>query len=569
MSTFNVNYIIEESKKEKSSHSLVLELIKTSKDKEELMSKLKKIDNAYGDGSWDNKDYMKKDIFNALISCCLGVPSGYAAAGITPFGLFGVPVGILGLYLTGVVFHVRASKYDKFHLLETYEKKMKGKKKVLEKALKVEKDPKVKEEINNRIKEADKCIKACDKERRKLLPPKVAHAASEVDDLDDFDFDFDDDWDDWEDIDIDVEESTLLETKVSKSKCNPVYIITMEGNSIVSKPIKAFTHSEFSHSGISLTPDLSKIYSFNMRSDTSISGERKGGLSLESIKGYTKDNPTGRLRVNAVFLKTKDFRILKDKLDYMIQHAVDTSYNAIGLFDVIINKVNDTTDNMSMICSQFVDYMFKIIDVDLTDKASNLVTPSNIAKIDNPKVYKVFDGIINEFKPSIIKNKLKKLYNKAEYIKEACIIFETNYKDTVSAELTSAGDLIISKRDKLNVAEEHALSKRMYPFYKKSNNIDAMKFEAAKLYYMNSVLTFKIEGMNGKRMTSQKEELITLRSKVMNEFALYTRYIQSKEPNFNFATYYRNSPFCTAEIKLTKNTLKGIASTIKSLISII
>lgn len=66
MSTFNVNYIIEESKKEKSSHSLVLELIKTSKDKEELMSKLKKIDNAYGDGSWDNKDYMKKDIFNEI-----------------------------------------------------------------------------------------------------------------------------------------------------------------------------------------------------------------------------------------------------------------------------------------------------------------------------------------------------------------------------------------------------------------------------------------------------------------------------------------------------------------------
>ena len=250
MSTFNSNFIIEESKKRDKSPSinkLVLDIIKTSNSKEEMVRKLKEIDKNGGGTGWKDPGYMKHDVCNALISCCLGVPSGFAAAAMTPLGLAGVPIGLLGLYLTGQIFHIKATKYDKFHLLEYYENKMKSKKKILEKALEKEKDPKVRTEIQNRIKEADKCIKACDKERRKLLPAKVAHKAEEFDDLDDFDFDFDDDWDNWEDIEID--ESTLLESKISKSKCNPVYIITMEGKSFISKPIKTFTHSEFSHAG--------------------------------------------------------------------------------------------------------------------------------------------------------------------------------------------------------------------------------------------------------------------------------------------------------------------------------
>lgn len=731
MSTFNSNFIIEESKKKDKSPSinkLVLDIIKTSNSKEEMVRKLKEIDKNGGGTGWKDTGYMKHDIFNALISCCLGVPSGFAAAAMTPLGLAGVPVGLLGLYLTGQVFHIKATKYDKFHLLEHYEKKMKSKKKILEKALDKEKDPKVKAEIQNRIKEADKCIKACDKERRKLLPPKVASKAEEFDDLDDFDFDFDDDWDDWEDMEIDeackdliilseavfpnnfvfldinknkqevirylkqkrsnytnyinnyngeiiidrdndkivgqvfigkagtkdhgfitglevykpyknkgfgnkllddavkkyggidltvyknnevaikmyekygfvvigpgntknsdyymklksklgkddkiVKESTLLESKISKSKCNPVYIITMEGKSFISKPIKTFTHSEFSHAGLSLTPDLSKIFSFNMRQDTSVSGERKGGLSLESIDGYNNDNPTGRLKVNAVFLKNKDFKILKDKLDYMIQNAVDTSYNVIGLFDVVINKAVETGDNMSMVCSQFVDYMFKLINVDLTSKSSNLVAPSDIAKIENPKVYKLFDGIINEFKPSIIKNRLNKLYNKAEYIKENSIMSESliepifESKKNFDIKFSEEGDLIISKRDKLDIEEEHSKSKRLYPIYKKNNNLEAMKYEAAKLYYMNSLIVHKLNGMNYKRMSKQREELITLRSKVLNEYSLYIRYITSKETDFNFTSYYRNSPFCTAEMKITKRTLKNILDSILLITSV-
>ena len=807
MSTFNSNFIIEESKKKDKSPStnkLVLDIIKTSNSKEEMVRKLKEIDKNGGGTGWKDPGYMKHDIFNALISCCLGVPSGFAAAAMTPLGLAGVPVGLLGLYLTGQVFHIKATKYDKFHLLEYYEKKMKSKKKILEKALDKEKDPKVRAEIQNRIKEADKCIKACDKERRKLLPPKVASKAEEFDDLDDFDFDFDDDWDNWEDIEIDestlleysslsfsnfllslfsspndigssigksisksivgdekyneinknydigkkeiekrlekrdkkitdlkhdiankkkqnteydsysklptngkkiidnnkkeiddlksdinkfinsvckkayskysnkyskitkyidendkietgyeyntekdiwiisffsniysydynnddnkmnkeelnecdnfigeiydycyeyckknsinnievdincgnfiiyatkqfkniINETTLLESKISKSRCNPVYIITMEGKSFISKPIKTFTHSEFSHAGLSLTPDLSKIFSFNMRLDTSVSGERKGGISLESIDGYNKDNPTGRLRVNAVFLKNKDFKILKDKLDYMVQNAVDTSYNVIGLFDVVINKAVETGDNMSMVCSQFVDYMFKLINVDLTSKSSNLVAPSDIAKIENPKVYKLFDGIINEFKPSIIKNKLNKLYNKAEYIKESDIMSESliepifESKKNFDIKFSEEGDLIISKRDKLDIEEEHAKSKRLYPIYKKNNNLEAMKYEAAKLYYMNSLITHKLNGMNHKRMSKQREELITLRSKVLNEYSLYIRYITSKEADFNFTSYYRNSPFCTAEMKITKRTLKNILDSILLITSV-
>ena len=95
-----------------------------------------------------------------------------------------------------------------------------------------------------------------------------------------------------------------------------------------------------------------------------------------------------------------------------------------------------------------------------------------------------------------------------------------------------------------------------------------MKYEADKLYYMNSLIVHKLNGMNNKRMSKQREELITLRSKVLNEYSLYIRYIASKETDFNFTSYYRDSPFCTAEMKITKRTLKNILDSILLITSV-
>ena len=562
MSTFNPEFIIEESKKEKKSHNLVLDIIKTSNDKQEMISKLKKIDNDYGKGGWENKEYMKKDVCNALISCCLGVPSGYAAAAATPLGLFGIPIGLLGLYLTGQVFHMRATKYDKFHYIEYYEKKMKGKKKVLETALKVEKDSKTREEIQARIKEADKCIKACDKEKRKLLPPKVAHAASEVDDLDDFDFDFDDeDWGDWEDIEID--EAVIQEA--AKMKLYPVYQINTLSHTTVSKVIQAYTGDNYSHSLMALDPKLDKMYTYSMADHFGNEefGLTKHGFKIESLDKYIELNPTTDIMVSCFFLKEKDYKKLQTVLYDYIENYEKTNYAFLDLIGIAMNKAKKGTNKYSMVCSTFVDSVLRMCDIDLIDDDPSLTTPGKLSRINNTKVYLLYTGKATKYNYKKVENTVKKLQRSSDLqpIKEAYLL--EDYQRTWDAKFSEEGDLIISKKEKLNIEEEHAKSKKLYPIYKKNQNLEAMKFEADKLYYMNSILVHKLNGMNHKIMSKQREELITLRSKVMNEFTLYVRYISSKEPEYDFSNHYRNSPFCTAEMKITKGTLKWILNGIK------
>ena len=560
---FNIKKEINKS--EKSMKYKILDVFNSSKSQSECMQKLKAMDKK-GGTKWGDPGYMQADVFNGLISLCLGAAPFTLAMGTSSFGLFGVPVGLLGLYLTGVIFHLRATKYDKFHLLEHYDKKIKRQKKVLEAAIKKEKDPEVKKELDKRIKEADKAIKAIDKERRKLLPEKVRKQASSYDDLDDFDFDFDDD--DWLNFD---DEETLDESYVvegaHRSELKPVFLVTSYKGNIFNKITRAYTKSKYTHAAISFDPSLEYMYSYSVDNKYN----KHGGLSFESISDDLKVSPDHDIRVACIFLNEKDYANLNWKLSEHINHLDSSKYNYGDIFNIVMNRPDNTAYEYSMICSQFVDSLLKFINIDITGMPSNLVTPGVVSKVKNPKVYLLYEGKAAKYNPAKIEDKIDRLLSTGTVAMRESTIIKHDVQPIFEAKefpvgFDEEGNLLIKRKRNIDYATEHAKSKKLYKTYDKNCNYEAMAYEADKLWYMNLLILKDIEQCKDEK---KKEELISMRSKILNEFTLYINAITKHEGNkdYNFEIHFENSPFSDASVKITGSTLKYILKGVRGILT--
>ena len=98
--------------------------------------------------------------------------------------------------------------------------------------------------------------------------------------------------------------------------------------------------------------------------------------------------------------------------------------------------------------------------------------------------------------------------------------------------------------------------------YEKTNNIEGMKYELCKLWFMNTLLEKKI--YNNKK--DDKTKYHKARAKILNDFNYYLKYICKHDKDFNFTEYYNNTPFSDAATKIDKHTLKYGVRLIKSIL---
>lgn len=200
-----------------------------------------------------------------------------------------------------------------------------------------------------------------------------------------------------------------------KYRIHPIFIITSFTNTMFGKVITTYTHSQYSHAAISLDPTLEHMYSFNADNKNNV----LGGVSIESIKEYIQQYKDTLIKVNCIFVKEKDFKNVKSILDNMVNNIKKTTYGYTNLFSILFHRAkNATQEQFSMVCSQFVSWVIKMADIDLINKASNLVTPKDLADLDNPKVYKIYEGKAVDYDSKTIEKMIKIIKVKALLIKE-------------------------------------------------------------------------------------------------------------------------------------------------------
>lgn len=398
----------------------------------------------------------------------------------------------------------------------------------------------------------------------------------------------------------------------------PVFITLHEGKSAFSAAIKGFTHSTFSHAAISFDPALKKMYSFG------IEGSKKGavgGFITENIETKPADK---HVAVYAIFLKKPDFDKLKNNIEDFIENVGKTTYSYINL---LLGYVFRIPLNMkrSMVCSQFVDRMLKLIDVDISKKSSAYVAPGDFEKYakENKKIYILYDGLVGKFKGSRIKSIIKRISSKAEPIKESFSvkyldpiyttltiidschsvgmlrefdekldksnlstdvmkIYETMLKPCIYAEayfneakdlpvkFDQDGNLFIKNIKKRDYEAEYAKSHKLLKKYEEAKNVNGIKYELCRLWAMNTVIEEKLHSDKFKNLPSMaiaSSKEAKARAKILNDFNYYMGKALKYDPEFNFQEYYNESPFNDAVLKIDKNTVKWSAQLAKTIMT--
>jgi hypothetical protein len=132
-------------------------------------------------------------------------------------------------------------------------------------------------------------------------------------------------------------------------------------------------------------------------------------------------------------------------------------------------------------------------------------------------------------------------------------------------EFDQDGNLIIYKARIGSIAygDEIDDSVKLLESYRNTNNIEGMKYELAKLWFINDSIEKKLK----KKLTNdQYKELIDHRATCLNVFKLNLEYVMKAEKGFNFSDYYNSTPFSDNSIKITANTLKYSMKAIASMI---
>nr|DAF39631.1 MAG TPA: putative endoribonuclease [Caudoviricetes sp.] len=125
----------------------------------------------------------------------------------------------------------------------------------------------------------------------------------------------------------------------------------------------------------------------------------------------------------------------------------------------------------------------------------------------------------------------------------------------IGFEFNRKGDLFINNfLKKKDYQSQYMEAHRLLVEYDKSNNIDGMKYELAKLYFLATKIQEDL--IVAKRDKTNTKKLTDIRARVLNDFHKYIKVVLKSDKHFNFSNYYQRSEFSDDSIVIKSPTLK-------------
>lgn len=397
--------------------------------------------------------------------------------------------------------------------------------------------------------------------------------------------------------DLAVSESVLTEsTKAMREQYKeknlyPVYLVLSFSHTVFGRIIRKVKHCDYSHAGMALDSDLADILTFKFWTDTN-------GFNEENLFTYLDKSENAVISVLALFVDKGTKERLEAVVEDFVNKKKKTRYGFGNLFYILRGKEKQSKDNLALVCSQFVDTVFKLANLDITGKPSNLVIPQDLANLEKrPKVFKVYEGLAREYSDKDVENKISQLmktyslkdlrytelmdnikddltiesvYSVTENVEANLVLEEMRellrptvaiYEKKLPVKISDEGDITINFSKSLE--QEYQDSHKLLTTYTVANT-EGIKHELAKMFYINATIEKKIKKM--KKDDEEYKPLIDLRARVLNDFKKYFKQISEDDPDFNFDEYYKKSEFYDSSITIDKSTLKYSGSVIKDLI---
>lgn len=404
-------------------------------------------------------------------------------------------------------------------------------------------------------------------------------------------------------------------------------IFTQGSTPIVSQGIKLFTGSEYSHASISFDPELNEVYSFNIREKSGFIRENLSSFGenvisvmtffapnkivqqlKDKVKDFEDNKTTFDLRIFLNKILHIDHKVSKNEYHQVCSTFVDTvlksgNINLTG--DINIPDPGQLYDHAKSMPNKIIEVfndkapkydgkktkrklttLLKSSDIegieeackDLKSAREFVSKVGELAKKYDANYFIVTDGasgIHNNGNPAVknardsqIKWEKKHGFDPDEDWSKKSIREQTSIFNEVKQfpiEFDKDGNLIIYKArtGTLAFGDEIDDSVQLLESYRNQSNIEGMKYEIAKLWYINDCIEKKLK----KRLSNdQYKELIDNRSVCLNSFKYNLEYIMKSEKGFNFSDYYNSTPFSDNSVKITSNTIDYTIKTIKGIL---
>jgi hypothetical protein len=402
------------------------------------------------------------------------------------------------------------------------------------------------------------------------------------------------------------ESTSILESTAAMRKeyedrdLYPIYIVMSFSGTVFGKIIRAAKKCTYSHVGMALDSNLQEIYTFKYNTKDSYNG-----FHIENLETYLNVSDEAIIDVIAIFVD----KATRDRIQIVLKDFIDkrarTRYNFGNLLNILFDRVkSNDPENLKLVCSQFVDTVLKLANIDLTGKSSNLVIPQDFHIVANkPKVFKVFEGLAKEYNERKVEGLFYTLFRKynrndIKYdqamqftIESMMSLIESNIIDNESAnrivseirdlltpvaviqekkfpiEVSGDGDIIVNLTKSLET--EYQEAHKLLLLYDDANpkNIEGMKHELARLFFVNSVIEQKTAKMN--KNDERYTKLINLRARVLNDFKKYFKVVLDAEPDFDFNDYFKKSEYNNATIVIDKSIIRVTAKAIANFLKLI
>lgn len=367
----------------------------------------------------------------------------------------------------------------------------------------------------------------------------------------------------------------------------PVYIMLMHSGTALATVIKTVTQSHFSHSSISFDSSMKNMYSFGRKMDTNpfIGSFKKENIHDDFFKG--KSIPYA---LYVVPCTKNEIDLMKKRLDYFIKNATKFHYDFTGLFKNYLGIADNP--EYKWFCSRFVA---DILNAGRPSSEPYVVEPSLMKPEDflytNFAIY-VTGGLLDAYDQNrvdvitrrilrveeikrrkerqIVQNEAVDIFDLDPYdpLQEAVLEYQLamlpenalgdfmNYLQSFKVRFDKNGNVIITRREYDQLDKHFRQSLRMIKAYEKANDLESVKEELCKIYYMIGLINQHYLNPAHKQNKTVKsdirKEMMDLRSVMMNVFQQHLKYITTQDPKFNFQQYYNKSKYSsTVEIPNT------------------
>lgn len=168
-----------------------------------------------------------------------------------------------------------------------------------------------------------------------------------------------------------------------------IYLVLTCTGTVLSKIIKYYTRSEFTHVSISLDKNLRRMYSFGRLNPYN---PFYGGFVHERIRhGTFKRFKNTMAIIYSLEVDEQQYNTMMSIISIIKKNRRQYKFNIIGLFAVALHL--RIQRRMSFYCAEFVKYILE--NAQVKTNLPNIIKPEDFRKI--PNLQPIYTGKLNEY----------------------------------------------------------------------------------------------------------------------------------------------------------------------------